>query len=106
MPGYEQLHSNDKKSKTHDMAGHVIETDTVIIGAGYAGIAAAERLKEAGQGFAILEARDRIGSRTLTETLDCGPGFQKAFGLFFSVWFYLACSLWDFKFPQRMQRDQ
>ena len=47
-------------------------TDTVIIGAGFAGIAAAKKLQKAGKSFLILEARDRIGGRTLTENLDCG----------------------------------
>jgi monoamine oxidase len=49
-----------------------INTGTVIIGAGYAGIAAAKRLHEAGRDFIVLEARDRIGGRTLTETLSSG----------------------------------
>lgn len=46
--------------------------DTIIIGAGFAGIAAAKKLHEAGKSFVILEARDRIGGRTLTQSLDCG----------------------------------
>ena len=40
--------------------------DTLIIGAGAAGLAAARRLREAGQTTLILEARDRIGGRVLT----------------------------------------
>lgn len=47
-------------------------TDTLIIGAGYAGIAAAKKLYAANKPFLILEARDRPGGRTLTQTLDCG----------------------------------
>ena len=43
--------------------------DTIIIGAGAAGLAAARELKEAGRSFLILEARDRIGGRVLT-TID------------------------------------
>ena len=39
--------------------------DTIIIGAGFAGLAAAKALKEKGQdNFLILEARDRVGGRT------------------------------------------
>jgi monoamine oxidase len=42
------------------------EYDTVIIGAGAAGLAAARMLAGAGQRVAILEARDRIGGRIVT----------------------------------------
>lgn len=37
-----------------------IQTDVVIIGAGYAGIAAARKLQDAGKSFIVVEARDRI----------------------------------------------
>ncbi|RXK50983.1 flavin monoamine oxidase family protein [Aquirufa rosea] len=49
-----------------------LNTDVLIIGAGYAGIAAAKKLREAGKDFLVLEARDRIGGRTLTENLSSG----------------------------------
>lgn len=38
--------------------------DVIIIGAGFAGLAAARELSRAGRRIAILEARDRIGGRT------------------------------------------
>lgn len=38
-----------------------INTEILIVGAGYAGIAAAKKLHAAGKDFIILEARDRIG---------------------------------------------
>ncbi len=41
-------------------------TDVIIIGAGLAGLAAAERLGKAGRAVILLEARDRIGGRVLT----------------------------------------
>jgi monoamine oxidase len=41
--------------------------DTLIIGAGAAGIAAARKLHDAGHKVAILEARDRIGGRIYTD---------------------------------------
>lgn len=53
-----------------------IETDIVIIGAGYAGIAAAKKLKETNKDFVLLEARDRIGGRTLTEIIECGASID------------------------------
>ena len=37
--------------------------DTIIIGAGFAGLTAANQLHKAGQNVLILEARDRVGRR-------------------------------------------
>jgi monoamine oxidase len=41
-------------------------TDVVVIGAGLAGLAAASRLVDAGAEVVVLEARERVGGRTLT----------------------------------------
>ena len=43
------------------------EYDTVVIGAGIAGLAAGRMLSDAGQKVAILDARSRIGGRIFTE---------------------------------------
>ena len=43
------------------------DPDVVIVGAGAAGLAAAATLVEAGYDVAVLEARDRIGGRILTQ---------------------------------------
>jgi monoamine oxidase len=43
-----------------------------VVGAGFAGLAAALRLKQAGESVALLEARDRVGGRTFTEVRDDG----------------------------------
>jgi monoamine oxidase len=45
----------------------VVEDDVLILGAGAAGLACAERLHALGISFTILEARDRIGGRALTD---------------------------------------
>jgi len=38
-----------------------------VVGAGYAGLTAALRLRQAGRQVAVIEARDRVGGRTCTE---------------------------------------
>jgi monoamine oxidase len=44
-----------------------------VVGAGYAGLAAAVELADAGVDVVVLEARDRVGGRVWSEPLD-GPG--------------------------------
>lgn len=44
-----------------------MNTDVLIIGAGLAGLTAAEELSRAGQRVLVLEARDRTGGRILTD---------------------------------------
>ncbi|CAF2007707.1 unnamed protein product [Rotaria magnacalcarata] len=44
--------------------------DVIIIGAGFAGVTVARELSQRGKRVVILEARDRIGGRTLTENTD------------------------------------
>ncbi|MCS7020047.1 MAG: FAD-dependent oxidoreductase [Cytophagales bacterium] len=46
------------------------QTDFLIVGAGFAGIAAAKKLHSQNCNFLIAEARDRIGGRTLTQTFE------------------------------------
>lgn len=49
---------------------NTIERDVVIIGAGASGLSAATSLTKAGLSVAVLEARDRIGGRLWTDTID------------------------------------
>lgn len=55
--------------------------DVAVIGAGLAGLTAARRLRELGRSVVVLEARDRIGGRALTDraalntAIDLGAGW-------------------------------
>ncbi len=61
-----------------------MDTDVVVIGAGFAGIAAARDLAEAGRRVGVLEARDRIGGRTWYREIP-GTGVMAEYGgMFFS----------------------
>lgn len=48
--------------------------DVVVIGAGLAGLTAAEHLIRSGHSCLVLEARDRVGGRTWSVTLPDGKG--------------------------------
>jgi len=46
--------------------------DVIVVGAGLAGLCAARRLAERGISYVVLEARDRVGGRTLSQSLAGG----------------------------------
>lgn len=53
------------------------DVDYCVVGAGFAGLTAALRLKQAGQSVALLEARDRLGGRTFTEVREDGSWIDR-----------------------------
>lgn len=53
-------------------SGEHAEADVVVVGAGLAGLVAARRLGAAGRDVLVLEARDRVGGRTLNVELGAG----------------------------------
>ena len=52
--------------------GKTREADVVVVGAGLAGLTAARRLTEAGLEPVVVEARDRVGGRTLNHEIGDG----------------------------------
>ncbi len=53
-----------------------MQVQTIVIGAGVAGLVAADRLVAAGQDVVVLEARTRVGGRTLTEAIPGMPDLR------------------------------
>jgi monoamine oxidase len=57
-----------------------IECEVCVVGAGYAGLTAARRLRQAGKAVAVLEARDRVGGRIWTQRLADGTAVDRGGG--------------------------
>ena len=51
-------------------------TRVVVVGAGFAGLAAADALRRAGAEVVVLEARDRVGGRVWSTTLANGAAIE------------------------------
>jgi monoamine oxidase len=52
------------------------DVDVVVVGAGFAGLTAARGLKARGSSVLVLEARDRVGGRSLNHVLDDGQPIE------------------------------
>ncbi len=57
-----------------------IAADVCVVGAGYAGLTCARRLRQAGKSVVVLEARDRIGGRIWTVRLADGSPVDRGGG--------------------------
>jgi monoamine oxidase len=53
-----------------------IDVDVVVVGGGFAGLAAARHVQDAGRTVAVLEARDRPGGRVHQHTFGDGTGVE------------------------------
>lgn len=50
-------------------------TETIIVGAGLCGLALAEMLEMRGADYLLIEARERVGGRILSDPVDMGPAW-------------------------------
>jgi monoamine oxidase len=61
-----------RKSRTRRARARAHTADVVVVGAGLAGLSAARIVQAAGKKVVVLEARDRVGGRTLNHSIGDG----------------------------------
>ena len=54
------------------------EADVAVVGAGFAGLAAARAIAAAGYSAVVLEARSRVGGRVLNQDIGAGKAWRPA----------------------------
>src|SRR5437870_30424 len=59
------------------MEGEVTHVRVAVIGAGFAGLAAADTLRQSGHDVVVLEARDRVGGRVWSQQLPNGAVVER-----------------------------
>lgn len=64
------MSSTDDTGHTTASPRVTLDRDVAVVGAGPAGLMAARTLRAAGASVAVLEARDRVGGRTWSDTVD------------------------------------
>jgi len=62
------------RAATATTGSTTFDTDVVVVGAGYSGLACARALQAAGKQVMVLEARNRVGGRCLNESLPAPYG--------------------------------
>lgn len=70
-------HARARRRSTEIGVTGRIDADVCVVGAGYAGLTAARRLAQHGKSVVVLEARDRVGGRIWTHTLDDGTPIDR-----------------------------
>jgi monoamine oxidase len=72
LPRAAEAAAHKPKHKQRHAKPRVRNVDVVVVGAGLAGLSTARQLVAAGKSVAVLEARDRVGGRTLNRSLGGG----------------------------------